>query len=493
MEFWLYDDDDYLEDEEGENQKPLDKSYIKSLQNWVDKKKNSGTDFTPEDLEQIERVLDFCIEQGYFAYALKFCDTLLEYDPVSNDLLNKRGYILLNLKDFQNAITVFQRALHINPLDTEAMIHLSLTYYNSGDYDNSLLLINKVLSIAPSDYALYNKGVILQSFQKFDEALDVFKTLLNSEEYRAEALQEISHILFLQGKFDDSLAMNLQAIELEPDNYWFWFNLGLCFLEMGRYYKAIDAFKTAIALNSMFEYSYLYLGWAYSNLGRYKQAIYAFLNYSGHYYDKYVYFEIANLLGDIGFYSSAAKFYEEIVLKDFSFAPAHIGLALCYKELGQHNLAEEYFKTGVSLDSKNVDFWLMAISHLLESRKISKAFSMFSIALSNNPQDEELLLNFHMYVFKYKRFMDGIEILENIKSIVPNNSTILFYLGEFYARTSQINKAIEYFTQSIQLNHNLFHRLKSILHLIIRKKDFKTFEKLLKLKLSAQEIKFNNH
>ncbi|MCX7909673.1 MAG: tetratricopeptide repeat protein [Ignavibacteria bacterium] len=492
MEFWSYDDDEYFDDEDdGENQPPIDKSYIRSFDKWHDSKKSSGSDFSIEDLNEIERVLEYCIENGYFKSALKYCDTLLEYNPISNELLAMRGYILLNLKDFPNAISSLQQALLINPNDTEALMNLSLTYYNSGDYEKSLKTLDKLLSIEPSDYALYNKGIILQSYQKYDEALDIFKTLLNSDEYRSEALQEISHILFLQGKFEESLEINIQAIETEPNDYWLWFNLGLCYLELGRFYKAIDAFKNSISIYPGFEYSYLYLGWAYSNLGRYKQAIHSFLQYCGGNYDKYVYFEIANLLGDLGFYKPAIRFYKEIVDKEFTFAPAHIGLALCYKYLGNDRLAEEHFKLGVSLDPKNSEFWLMAIKFLIEIKKIGKAFSMFSNALMNNPKNEELLLNFHIYVFKYKRFTEGIEILENLKPLVPNNPTILFYLGEFYARMGQMNKAIEYFSESINMNQSFYQRLKSVLHLIVKKKDFSHFEKMLNLKLSAQEIKFN--
>lgn len=491
MDFWSDFDDDFLSDEEDDSQIPLDSSYINYLSKLVDDKIQDGFDFTLDELSKLENALDYCIENGFFTTGLKFCDTLLQYYPTSSDLLTKKGYLLLNLKDVKNAINFLQQSLEINPNDTDTLFNLSWAYYNTGEYSKSLVLIDKVLSIEPSDYALYHKGVILQTFQKYDEALEAFRALLDSEEYKAEAMQEISHILFIQGKYEESIQMNLKAIEKEPDNYWFWFNLGISYLELERYYKAIDAFSNAIAINPDFEYSYLYLGWSYANLGRYKQAIYSLLKYSGYKFDKYVFFEIANILGDIGYYREAIRFYEKIIDKDFLFGPAHIGVALCYKHLGDHKTAEEFFKIGVSLDPKNPEFWLMAIKHLLENRKVSKAFSMFSNALTNNPKNEELLQNFHNSVYKYRRFEEGIEILENLKQLNPNDPTLLFYLGEFYARTGQMNKAIEYFTESIHLNNSMYNRLKSIMHLILRKKDYSLFERMLNLKLSSPQIKFN--
>lgn len=491
MEFWNYDDDDELfDDDDGENEETLDESYVQMFDTWFELKKNSGGDFTFEELEKIEEVLDVCLDNGLYDSALKFCDTLLEYKPSSNELLTKKGYILMNMKDFSAAIDTLERAVEINPSDPDALINLSLSYYNTGDYQKSLDFIDRALTIEHSEFALYHKGLILQTYQRYDEAIDVFKALLNSDEYKGEALQEISHILFLQGKFEDSLELNLQAIENEPLNYWFWFNLGLCYLELGRYYRAIDAFQNALTINPFFTYSYLYLSWAYSSIGRYKQAIYSMLKYAGNHYDKYVYFEIANLLGDIGFYNDAINFYETIIERDYTFAPAHIGLALCYRELEEIHDAEECFKAGTSLDPKNVEFWQMAISFLFENRKISKAFSWLATALNNNPQNEELLSDLHYYVFKYKRFSEGIEILENIKPLAAKNANLLFYLGEFYARTGEFSKAIEYFSESINLNNKLYQDLKSVMQFILKKKDFSTFEKLLNLKLSSQELNF---
>lgn len=491
MDFWPYDsffDDD---DDEWESDIPIDASFLNDFKKWYDKKVNHGSDFSYSDLKKIHRVLNYCIENEYFQDALKYCNTLLEYNPTSSELLVSKGYILMNLRDFSNATKVLQMALDINPNDTDALNNLSLTYYRMGEYDKSLDLVERVLSIEPSDETLYNKGIILQSYQRFEEALDVFKSLLNSQNFRTLALQEISNILFLQGKFEESLEVNLEVLKEEPDNYWLWFNLGLCYMELGRFYKAIDSFMNSLAIYPNFEYSYLYLGWAYSNVGRYKQAIYSFLKYSNFDYDKDTFFEIGNILGDIGFYSQAVKFYRKIIEEDYTFAPAHIGLALCYKHLGKHDKAEEYFRTGVSLDPKNSEFWLFAIKHLIEIRKIRKALSVFSTALSNNPSSEELLLNFHIFVYKFKKFNEAIEILEGIKPLVPNNSTVLFYLGEFYAKVGKVNKAIEYFTESIYLNQNLYKRLKSIMHLIVKKKDFPLFEKMLNLKLSSQELRFN--
>lgn len=492
MEFWSYDDDDELFDDEndGDNENNIDEAYVQMFSAWFELKKRSGEDFTYEDLEKIEELLDVCIDNGLYENALNFCDTLLEYNPSSNELLTKKGIILMNMKNFSAAINSLERAVEINPNNSESLINLSLSYFNSGEYQKSLELIDRAINIEPSDFALYQKGVILQTYQRLDEALEIFKALLGSEEYKEEALQEISHILFLQGKFEESLRINYQAVKQEPENFWYWFNIGLCYLELGRYYRAIEAFQKSISINPFFVYPYLYLSWAYSSIGRYKQAIHSLLKYSLNRYDKYVYFQIANLLGDIGFYEEAIDLYLTITDRDHMFAPAHIGLALCYKELDEISTAEDCFKTGTSLDPKNVEFWQMAISFLFENRKISRGFSWLASALNNNPQSEELLSDLHFYVFKFKRFNEGIEILENIKPLAPNNANMLFMLGEFYARSGKLEKAIEYFTESIHLNQKLYHSLKSIMNIILKKKDHSTFEKMLNLKLSLQELKF---
>lgn len=486
MEFWSHDEEEFFEDSDGENSEPLDEKFIRRFSKWVDNKKRKGLEFSLEDLNKIEEVLDSCIDSGYFKVALRFCNTLLQYDPTSTELLVKKGFVLLNLRDYQNATNVLEQALFINPNDSNGLIFLSLVYFNEGNFEKSLNLLDKVLSMEANNFALYSKAIVLQAYQQFDEALEIFQNLLDDENYKIEALQEISHILILQGKYEDSLNINLKAIDIEPDNYWHWFNLGQCYLELGRFYKAIDAFQNAICLNPDFEFSYLYLGWAYAFLGRYKQAIHSLLTYSKCTFDKFVYFQIANLLGDSGFYKQAIKFYKVVTKVDYSFAPAHIGIGLCYEKLMDHKKAEEAYKVGTSLDPKNSRFWQMAIRNLLSQKKVSKALSNFSIALTNNPNDLDLLNYFHSTVVISKRFLDGIEILEAIKPLAPNNQYLSYYLGELYGLTKQFNKAMKNFADSVKIDKTMVERIEVFIGILSQKRGYK--EIINKLRQFLQTI-----
>ncbi|MGB9913740.1 MAG: hypothetical protein ACPLRO_10275, partial [Candidatus Kapaibacteriota bacterium] len=104
MEFWSFDDNDefYEGDEDDNPERPVE-NLVRVLDVWFELKKSSGSDFTYDDLEQIEEVLDVCIDNGFYKSALKFCNALLEYYPTSIELLTKKGYILMNLKEFAAA------------------------------------------------------------------------------------------------------------------------------------------------------------------------------------------------------------------------------------------------------------------------------------------------------------------------------------------------------------------------------------------------------
>ncbi len=489
MEFWSYDEEEFFEDSDGgENTESIDEGYIKRFSKWLERKKRLGMELSPEDLSKIEEVIDNCIESGYFKQALRFCNTLLQYNPTSSDLLVKKGFVLINLRDYQNATNTLEEALTINPNNSNGLIFLSLIHFNEGNFEKSLNLLDKVLSFEPNNFALYNKAIVLQAYQQFDDALEIFQKLLNDERYKIEALQEISHILFLQGKYEESLNANLEALEIEPDNFWHWFNLGHCYLELGRFYKSIDAFQNAIALNPDFEYSYLYLGWAYTFLGRYKQAIHSFLAYSRRTFDKFVYFQIGNLLGDCGFYKQAIKFYQIVTKVDFSFAPAHIGIGLCYEKLMDYKKAEEAYKIGTSLDPKKPKYWRLAARNLLNQRKFSKALSTFSVALTNNPNDVKLLIDFRYAVEECKRYKEAIEILETIKPLAPENQYIHYMLGELYALTKQFDKSMDSFAKSFSLDKTLKNAIEAFIDILSAKRGYKKFIERLNLFLILNTI-----
>lgn len=75
------------------------------------------------------------------------------------------------------------------------------------------------------------------------------------------------------GRFDDAIAQNKRALELDPLSPLSTSNLGVVYYYARRYDLAIEQERKAMELDKNFFFAPLYIGWAYGQQGKYQEAI----------------------------------------------------------------------------------------------------------------------------------------------------------------------------------------------------------------------------
>lgn len=475
------------------------------INSFIQRKVKRGESLNEDELEVIQGVMEVCIEEELFDDALKFCDFLLSFDPYSTELLARKGYILLSLNELEKATETLRIAFDLNPSDIDVLINLSLSYFNSGDIDSSLKVIDKALEVEPDENVLFHKGILLEALQNYDQALVIFHSLTNSQELGLDAYQEIASIYFQQGKTFECIETNKKALELEPTSEWLWFNLGIYYFDLGRYYKAIDAFKNAIAIDPKYELAYYYLALAYEKVGKITEAIENIKAYQQIFpFDKKVDLLLGFFYANLGDYTSALESFERtnninpINMESLSVSfiiestIAHIGAGLCLLHMNKHQKAEQCFLKAFNLEPKISDFWLIVIETYIKIRKVSKAFSFFEKALINNPNDPLLLDEFTNFILDYKKYERGIEILENCKNITKENALINYQLGKLYSKTKNFSQAAISFAESISSMPILYENFKKEMQLILPKKSFQKLKRELDNLITYKNLSLQN-
>jgi serine/threonine-protein kinase len=82
-----------------------------------------------------------------------------------------------------------------------------------------------------------------------------------------------SVLLTARGRFDEAMASELRALELEPLSLVVNSNLGFICNHRGRYQEAIDHLLKTIEIDENFVYAHFHLGLSYAHLGRFDEAI----------------------------------------------------------------------------------------------------------------------------------------------------------------------------------------------------------------------------
>ncbi|MBQ4646102.1 MAG: tetratricopeptide repeat protein [Candidatus Gastranaerophilales bacterium] len=159
--------------------------------------------------------------------------------------------------DYNFANKYYQEVLRIEPNNLEALSNSAWAYYNSGDYNNSKLMANKILA-----YDKTNKN-----------AQDLLNNIYENE-YSTQLQEAIS--LYEQGQFGKSYAiLDSYLTKKSNDNYAMYYK-ALNLEEMKKPNDAIKQYKTIISKDSNFAPAYYSLAVALDNSEKYSEAV---LNY----------------------------------------------------------------------------------------------------------------------------------------------------------------------------------------------------------------------
>ena len=113
-----------------------------------------------------------------------------------------------------------------------------LSYPAGINMKNLLMMFILILTAqiyTQSDYSKeLEKGINLFNEEKFDEAKEIFETILEDSDDLAEAHYYLAKCLFNLGELDDAIEHGEKAVELEDKNAEYHFDLGMMYAEDAR-------------------------------------------------------------------------------------------------------------------------------------------------------------------------------------------------------------------------------------------------------------------
>ncbi len=144
--------------------------------------------------------------------------------------------------------TLFQRAVRIAPHNVVGLNNLGNEYVDRGRYDEALALYRRVLDEYPPYWeSAYNAGYCLYKQGRLEEALEYFKRAYNTEPYDADVCIYYGLTYLKLGRSDLAEPLVRQAIALRPDGQGFHFALGMILREKGALPEALKEFQTELA------------------------------------------------------------------------------------------------------------------------------------------------------------------------------------------------------------------------------------------------------
>ncbi len=240
---------------------------------------------------------------------------------------------LLNSREYQKAIQLYEEVIKLNPNDYEALINMANAYSNLQQYPESLKVCEKAIQIK-SNEANKTDGV-------------------NVDEAKAWNCKALAHKNMQQ--YPEALEADNQAIKLtaKPASG-FWNSRGDTQLKLKQYDKAISDFETAILLDEKDPLNWFNKGTAFFKAGKYAEAIPYFdraLNIDPNYH--YAATGRGNTLRFLQKYEESIAAYDRAIQIDPKNYEAWYGKCLSLEKLSRNEQAIASCKRAIEIDPQN--------------------------------------------------------------------------------------------------------------------------------------------
>lgn len=229
-------------------------------------------------------------------------------------------------------------------------------------------------------------------------------------------------------------------------------NLGLAYLQLGQFDKAISELEAALKLNPNKAKIYLNLGRAYCKNSQFDKALQKLNMALELDLSPVVYYELGNVYLDMGKPEDAIKYYKDALRLDSSYSPAYNALGTIYNEQGRYAEALQAFEKAAQTGSDSpINHYNLGLAHL-DKGMADKAALEFQLAAKLNPAESKYR---HMLGIAYVNLGRFEESIREIKTAIDLNSTEPKYhydLAITYSNQAFLDGAIREYRIALQLN-----------------------------------------
>lgn len=471
------------------------------------------------------------MSEEYLQIALDEMDNVIRLKPYKIDNYYRKVDLLLELRNYENALYTIQRALILgktfkenDSLDT-AYEYKAKILYKLERYEEAANTISKAIEINPNRDYYYKKANYLRLARKFDEALVVISTSINKFPDEANNWQLKAMILKTKKQYMESLKSIDQAIKLGP-NWWGHYSVkGDILMEMGEYTKAISVINKAIDLRKDMSSLYIDKANCLISLGKYKEAIKVLdkvmvLNpddLEAVMIKKDVYIKMkdfggalkfvdsledhpnnkllkAEILHDKGEYNKALDIINNVI-KVLSNDPYALDLkSKCLNKLGLFQESLDTYLKILEIDpywilnTSDVDYLINLFFNLNKSEDFLQLIDeLFKDA---GKVREKVYLHFGKNEFfkKVKKYENSLEEINKLNELIPSTSSIYYEKADILRKMKKYKAALQEIKKGIMINSNnhFIYYTEGKIHF-----DTNNYEKAIKRLKKGLDISYN--
>ncbi len=264
-------------------------------------------------------------------------------------------------------------------------------YYSKAGYDKAILDLKHAISIDslnPDYYHLLSDSYL--DYYNSKEAMNTMLKVLGLYPERVPSLLKMAELKYILEDYDGSILTINEVVRLDPQNAEGYFMLGMNMKAINEMERAINAFQTAVEMDSKLTDAWISLGELYENKKDPKALSYFESAVLSDPSSKQALHAKAFYLQNHGRLPEAKQIYRDIVLIDKNYPDAYLNLGLLYLDQDSIKLAHEQFDllTGVS-PTNYMGYYMRGVTNEKSGNK-EAALKDYESAYHLNNQDKRV-------------------------------------------------------------------------------------------------------
>lgn len=332
-------------------------------------------------------------------------------------ILKKTPYIVSNLAKAYymndeplNAIKLYKMALSSGETD-DIYYSIALAYKKLKDYDNLIENYKKAIELNPKHYnSCYNLSIAYKEIGKTEMAL-----------FYAEKCTQIKNnddelYALISGYYEDikcygaAIEALRTAILINNKNYLYFYNLGVLLARTGKSQDAEAAYLKSIELNPKHIESYVNLSSLYKNTDNNKALDYLSIAYKFAPSEENIVLSLAQTLRALFKNIESIDVLNKFINEKPKCAQAFALLGMNYMDLGEYKKALSYYDNALNLSPENFNILHGKAVALKYLGNISQSKKILEYIVLNDKDNIQSALTLGMIYLTEKEFEKGMEL-----------------------------------------------------------------------------------
>jgi len=352
-----------------------------------------------------------------------------------------------------HAMAAWQQVLQRQPTDYIAQQYLIELYWQQGQRDAALALLETLRQTMPEANFLMQFAFHLEDVRLHDLAEQVYRAAAQLDQHLAEAPYRLGKNALRTGRYAAAIGHFQQALQRHPGLVDAVQGMGLAYAEQGRTEQAEAQFQAVLRLAPDFAEAYTHLGKLYARTGRLDEAATAYRTVITLQPEQAQgYHNLGAVLAAQGQAEAAIAQFQEALRRNPHFLAAHNDLGTLYAERGELSRAMAAFQAAVRSDATSVPaHYNLALAYGASGDLVAMQRELQE-TLRLNPRHSEAHLNLGLGYLQQGEATAAVRQFRTLVELVPQMANAHYFLAVAYAQNGQAEAMLAPLQQAVRLD-----------------------------------------